>query len=312
MGSKNTRHAADKALEKRGLLGYKMFPKSQKLTRKAMAQKLTPESSEVKHQAGQRLGKSKTDSLSSVFLSPKQEKKQQRGGSKNEPWFSMASLLCSTIQKIDGFRYERRIRSWMNQFRLLHEEDGIPSSDIWQVLKWYCNQRKAGTDSKLPKCVTANMFRGTFGWIREKWLAAGECAVAPNAMWVRAAKATFNEVEFHQTPLTVAMLAGLYDCLDQWYRKIMVSLRASRDPSAERLYSVLDVAPDGESFPEQVGRHLWIRVSKWPDWNGDLSPYRPGGHEFISFLQGRSRDIFGAMLSPKDLALLLWRPECDD
>jgi len=223
-------------------------------------------------------------------------------------WRTMAELLCNTIRDVDGFRYQKHIQKWEGQFKALHVEDGLSSSLIWKVLKWYCSMRVAGTDSQLPKCVTANMFRGAFGWIKERWEKSGESMTKTDARCLEAAKRTFVEFEFDRLPITVEVLGGLYNLVQEWHRAALARVKSAGDldePTRRILFEVINAAPDGISLPEQLGQYLYARVAHWEGWNGDLTAFKPCGHEFTAFLQRRASQIWQMRLSSEHLLILL-------
>ena len=223
-------------------------------------------------------------------------------------WRTMAELLCRTVQDVEGLRYQKHLQKWERQFRALHADDGVPTSLIWKVLKWYCKQRAAKTDSKLPKCVTANMFRGAFGWIRERWEREGGSTPKPDQRWVDAAHQSFRDREFHRTSVTIESLSGLYGLINEWQESTIARLRSIKDLREldfKFMFEVLNARSDGISLPEQLGHYLYHRIENWEDWGGDLSSFRPGGHEFTAFLQRRAKDVWGERLSPNRIDILL-------
>jgi hypothetical protein len=218
----------------------------------------------------------------------------------------MAELLCKTVQQVDGFRYQKHLQKWEVQFELLHEEDGVPTSLIWKVLQWYCSMREARTDSQLPKCVTANMFRGAFGWIRERWTSGGGSLTETEPQWVEAAERTFKHFEFNHLPIKVERLAGLYQAIADWHRGVVAHLKSLTDQVRMNfLYQVVNPVPDGTTIPEQVGQYLHSRVTDWSGWNGNLDAFKPGGHEFVTFLQRRSLEIWQTRLTERDLKFFM-------
>ena len=221
-------------------------------------------------------------------------------------WKAMAEKLCRVVQEVDGYRYHRHLPKWEDQFRLLHEQDGADLSTIWEVLKWYCSMKRLKKLRDLPNCVTGNVFRGAFPWIREKWEKSG-AGTDLDEEWVGAAERTFGELEFDRTPLTIESLAGLYQKIARWYDSTVNHLRQIRNLDKGTmvvLSAILTCSSDGMSFPEQVGHYLHNEIVGWRGWRGDISSFAPLGERFIEFLQARSLDRNGMRLSNRYLGLL--------
>jgi hypothetical protein len=222
-------------------------------------------------------------------------------------WMTMAELFCRTIQKVDGFRYQKHLKKWADQFRLLHEEDGVATQVIWKVLKWYCHMREQKVDSNLPRCVTANMFRGAFGWILEKWEAQGEGIATIEQRWIDAAAAIFERTDISRTSVTQKSLASLYQQIADWRTSILLKLKKDDriDQTRRRLLSgLLNHSSDGAHLAEQVVSYLCDRVGEWEGWNGGVSAFKPGGHEFIKFIRMRARQFWEMNLGDRDIEIL--------
>jgi hypothetical protein len=237
-----------------------------------------------------------------------QQKTRPPGSDKMLKWRTMAELLCRTVQDVDGFRYWKHLPKWENQFRAIHVEDGVPTKMLWDILKWYCAQRVAKNGTKLPKCVTANMFRGAFGWIKNCWEKDAGSLNPPDEAWVKAAERSFNEFDFDQTDITLDALSRLYNLIQDWRKAAEANIEKAanlKEFDKHVLFEVLNCRPDGNTLPEQLGEYLYHRITKWSDWGGSLSAFRPGGAEFTAFLQRRGKIVWNERLTTKQLDILL-------
>jgi hypothetical protein len=236
-----------------------------------------------------------------------QQKTRPPSSDKMLKWRTMAELLCRTVQDVDGFRYWKHLPKWENQFRAIHAEDGVPTPMLWDVLKWYCAQRVAKKASQLPKCVTANMFRGAFGWIKDRWEKDAGSLRPPDELWIAAAERSFTYSDFDKTQITFDALSRLYNLIYDWSKAAEANIQASslRDCDKHFLLEVLNCRSDGATLPEQLGNFLFKRIENWSDWGGSMSAFRPGGIEFTAFLQRRAKDVWETRLTTKQLDILL-------
>lgn len=240
-------------------------------------------------------------------------------------WPTMAAMLCDALQSADGLRCQRHLPKWEEQFKLLHEEDGAPSAMLWDILKWYCSKMKAKKLSKLPKCFSANMFRGAFGWIKGEWEKEKETAQKKEKKesnlscveyqrWLDAARSTFRRWEFNRTVLTIEALAELYQEIGEWWvltKRNIESTEGLDQGTGQSLFWMLHTGSEGITLPEQVGDYLYHRIEGWEDWSGSLESYRPGGPEFLAFLHRRCLRLNGRRLTENYISLLLPK-NCDE
>jgi len=225
----------------------------------------------------------------------------------DQTWIVMAELLIKMIQEVDGFRYGRHLMMWAEQFRLLHEEDGVSRERIWTVLRWYCQKRRKNPSGKLPQVYSGKMFRGTFGWILEKWQLAHPAADLPkDSKWFRIAERDLSCAELDWR-IDASVLARLYARVDAWDKLVQARFdkearavanngRDSRETlirfTAEQFTAYCSL-----SFAEQVGQYLISLVRNWPkSWNGDLTEFEPGGKHFMAMIAARYREVAQAAL----------------
>ena len=217
-------------------------------------------------------------------------------------WKIMAEKLVATIQITDNLRYHNQIPKWELAFRNLHEKNGADPKLIWEVLCWYCSQRVAKTDHGLPKCFTAAMFCGAWGWILERYRQSDDSIkISADSIWLSIAKKFVIQSEL---PITPESLAQLFLTIHEWHTSVWASLDGDDDGRFGMLRGVLDPHPEGTSFPEQVGHYLEGQVSRWDGWHGDLGGFTPGGKYFLNFIQARAKEVLGQRLGASDLQAL--------
>jgi len=228
-------------------------------------------------------------------------------------WMTMSTLLCDTLKKTSELRYDRHLGKWARQFKELHEVDGVPTSEMWKVLKWYCEQRVAGSGVKLPDCFSANMFRGAYLWIRREWKKNSAVIEAVDSRWIEAAEQSFGEFDFSKCPITIEQLAELYQLVHEWECDFRERLDSADESSMKKLlFMTMDVRGEGESLPKQLGRFIYERVGKWVDWSGNLDTFKPRGRDFIEFLQRRYLPVMQSRLPQSYLAFLMGTKNATD
>jgi len=235
----------------------------------------------------------------------------------NQNFQKMAEYLIHVVQKLDGYRYGKHLTKFEESFRLLHEEDGVPVKIIWETLRWYYDNRDSGK-YRLPKCCTANMFRGSFPWIAEKF--EEHCEPDPSLIddrWWVLSKKLLNNSRLGETRVDPSRLALLLQEVDNWQQGVLEIIRdlVSRQmcgnvemgvvdgvrPSVLDL--VIDTTPDGTNLAILLGEYLEKWAASFGKWNGDLQRFSPMNPNFVDFLNYRCKDLDGGWLWKTELDL---------
>ncbi len=240
----------------------------------------------------------------------KSKAKSKHSSAGKNKFGQMAELLCKTIQEKWGYIYWRKLADFEKQFYAIHSEDGVNTSELEETLVWYCDQIIKGNED-LPQCCTANMFRGAFGWIRDKMNQAPLRGFSVlDQQWLSYAEGLINESSLSEIPVDVQIMAQLLQLIGGFQNYALTRTNQSSEMShvyhnanirLDVLYSILNTQAEGVDLSGLYFEYIRNWHFRYPKWEGKLKRFMPMRDLFVKFLQSRAHDLTSCWLNDTEL-----------
>ena len=221
-------------------------------------------------------------------------------------WNQLAIRLGVCVQTVRGHVYADAIPTWVSDFRLIHEKDGVPIQVVVNVLNWYCEQKEMGQRG-LPQCWSGKTFRKVFRWIFEMY--------EPPRVLLPATKGVERDMAFfadrtRERGIDAAELADCLSLVEDWVGKARKAVRKNnrgKDQFAatRHLAEPLATFPSGFSFVASYLEFILDLTEGWDLWQGNLTDFKPPQKHFMRYLNSLYRERWQTNLSPSESKWLM-------
>jgi len=213
----------------------------------------------------------------------------------------MAKRLEACVKSIRGYVYEDAPPTWVNDFRLIHEQDGIP---IWvevNVLNWYCAEIEKGR-AGLPQCYSGKTFRKVFRWIFELYEPVP--VLMPSTETVKRDMGFFAD-RISKRPIDPVELRDCLVRVEIWISKARKAVRKNNRgdetlATTRYLSEPLHTHSLGYSFVANYLAFILDLTEGWDLWTGTLIDFRPPQKHFMRYLNSLYRERWQTNLSPSE------------